>query len=320
VSDRIAALANLVIIFEETSAEGNREQALGFLVGSGDRSLPSLIELTTFADDGSLQSSTSLAVTTGAFIVPDQIDVMPLGFRRSASLGEFGMWLVQDLASRGHTPQSVAGRFHPETTPLGGPLGDDELSARMGSGDFDGDGLDELVLVAPDAGGARCVLNLARVSSAVEPELVEQRAVVVDSPCYESQLDVADLDGDGAPELLLLTGELSRQSLLVLWNDGSGGFDSSNASSITAHDESPLSFTRFHAPGDTRTSVAYVTSSRVRLLRSRGGERAFDDLGVVATLDHGTGIVAADVDGDRVVDLVVADSGSVRVLRAELER
>jgi hypothetical protein len=36
-------------------------------------------------------------------------------------------------------------------------------------------------------------------------------------------------------------------------------------------------------------------------------------------LDGATGLVASDVDGDGIVDLVVADAGSLRVLSAELE-
>jgi hypothetical protein len=56
----------------------------------------------------------------------------------------------------------------------------------------------------------------------------------------------------------------------------------------------------------------------VHLSRPHGGARGFEDAGAIAALDHGTGIVAADVDGDRVDDLVVADDGTIRVLHAEL--
>jgi hypothetical protein len=40
---------------------------------------------------------------------------------------------------------------------------------------------------------------------------------------------------------------------------------------------------------------------------------------VIVELKDGTGIVAADVDGDGMKDLAVADDRALRILRAELD-
>ncbi|HEX6277615.1 MAG TPA: VCBS repeat-containing protein [Polyangiaceae bacterium] len=313
-----SVVSNLVVIFEEHDDDGEPQRALAFLAGASDRSPPSPIELTTFAEDGSLESCTSLALTTGAFLRPGRMDVMPFGILNDGGEGSLRVWLLEDVDSRRNAPRSIGWGLAPETRPLGGPLGDEQLSARMAAGDLDGDGLDDLVFVASDESASRCVVNVASVGGDGEPELVGQRALFVESPCFESQLGVFDLDGDGPPEIVLLAGALVERELFVLWNDGTGHFDSTNAASVALHGESPRAFTHFRSPSDGSTVLAYVSELGVRLLRSLGSARAFDDAGSVGELGHGTGVVAADVNGDRVPDLVVADSGSVRVLRAEL--
>ncbi|HVR21651.1 MAG TPA: VCBS repeat-containing protein, partial [Polyangiaceae bacterium] len=321
-NDPRTGLTSLVLIFEQQNAAGNLERALGFLIGSSDRSPASPIELTTFAADGSLDSTTSLSLTVGAFVESGRMDVMPLGMKRLrepySTTSEFRMWLVQDLARRGHAPEAIGWGFGAEPLPLGSPLDEIALASRMVSGDLDGDDLDELVFVAPNEGG-RCGINTARVDSRQAPVLASQRSVVLESPCYDAEVGIADLDDDSMPEILLLVGELGSRELLVLWNDGSGGFDASSTASLATHGESPRAFTHFRSGTDSSVKIAYVSELGARLLRSRGSERSFDDEGlIIADLGFGTGIVAADVNGDRIDDLMVADSGNVRVLKAEL--
>jgi hypothetical protein len=313
-----SVVSNLAVIFEEHGGDGEAQRALAFLAGASDRSPPSPIELTTFAEDGSLENCTSLALTTGAFLRPGQRDVMPFGVLNDGAQGSLRIWLLEDIDSRGHAPRSIGWGLAPETRPLGGPLGDDQLSARMAAADLDGDGRDDLVFLASDETGERCAVNLASVSASDEPELVGQRALFLDAPCFESQLGLFDLDGDDAPEIVFLAGALVERELFVLWNDGAGNFAATNATSVAVRGENPRAFTHFRAPSDASVVLAYVSELGVRLLRSLGSARAFDDAGSVGELAHGTGVVAADVNGDGVPDLVVADSGSLRVLRAEL--
>lgn len=315
-ADPNTVMTNLVVIFEERDAEGNGQRALGFLVGSSDRSPQAPVELTTFEEDGSLQTWTSLAVAVGSFLHPNRVDLVPFSIVRDRR-GDLATWFVEDVTGRESVPRLIGSGVPEGMTPLGGPFGENELSIRLRAADLDGDGRSELVMVAPNETGDRCIVSVSRVKESPEPELASAQDLSLGAPCYDTTVDVFDLDGDDAPELVLLLGEVNHRELAVLWNDGAGRFDESDVAGLAVHGESPRAFTHFRAPDGT-TMVAYVTSISVRLLRSRGAERAFDDEGTVGQLGNGTGIVAADIDGDRIVDLAVADFGSVRVLKAEL--
>jgi hypothetical protein len=142
---------------------------------------------------------------------------------------------------------------------------------------------------------------------------------VLEEPCEDdAQMSVVDLDGDGARDVVILVGVVSGpRKLLALWGDGTGELDASQLAVLSPKDVDPSAFTLLSRGGGDARWLAYTTDTAVHLARPRG--RGFDDTGVIAALEHGTGIVAADVDGDRVEDLVVADDGAVRVLRAELK-
>jgi hypothetical protein len=146
--------------------------------------------------------------------------------------------------------------------------------------------------------------------------------VVLDAPCAgDTQISVVDLDGDGARDVVLLLGvKESGYGLVTLWGDGSGKLDASAFASLVPESEEPNAYTLLGGGSRDSTSIVYTTPGAVRRLRARENERRiFDDAGVIATVLSGTGVVAADVDGDGVKDLAVADNGAVRILRAELE-
>jgi hypothetical protein len=325
--DPKTVLKNLVVLFEQPNSAGRAERALGFLVGSSDRSPPAPIELSTFAEGGSLDTWMSLAITVGSFLRRDRKDVLSVAFyededeEEDQGPVEYGFFLLKDIAGREWAPQLVARGLPADVAPLGGPLGGLELSVRLGTGDLDADGLDELVFVAPDTTGERCSITLGRVTDELQPELIVEEPLVLDQSCFETQLEVVDLDGDRAAELVLLLGDRTDRELAVLWNDGSGGFDARDGVSYDIAGESPRAFTYFRPTPASPPMLAYVTPLSVRLLHWVESERTFEaDRQTVGSFSDATGIVAADVDGDRVVDLAVADSGSVRILHAELER
>jgi hypothetical protein len=190
----------------------------------------------------------------------------------------------------------------------------------MAAGDLNGDQLDDLVIAAPDSAGEHCLLSSARV---VDGQLLADAPLVLDPVCSrETQLALTDLDGDGAAELIVLTGPVDGpRRLLVLWNDGAGALSPAEMSSLTSDDESPRGFALYRPTPHSAFALAYVTEHAVRVLDARQGARGFapDARDIGLDLERGTGIVATDVDGDGVTDLVVADAGSLRVLRAELE-
>jgi hypothetical protein len=268
-----------------------------------------------------VNGSASLAQAVGSFRNRRQTDLLPFALTLEEDVelidGEPGLWLVQDITSKNHGPESIGWNLDPRTTPFGGPSGPDEFSARIAAKDLDGDGLDEVVFVAPNESGAQCIVNVAGVVG--DPPVVQLRDVVaLELPCYEASLQFADLDMDEAFDIVLLAGALDQtRGPVVLWNDGNGEFSGDEASPISLDGETAHAFTTFRS-FDGRLTLAYVTDLAVRLLRPVGGSRIFEHAGLAAELNRGTGIVATDLDGDGIVDLAVADSGSVRILRAEL--
>jgi hypothetical protein len=136
------------------------------------------------------------------------------------------------------------------------------------------------------------------------------------------QLAVADLDGDGAGELVLLSGRPdAERSLLALWNDGSGHFSADTLSNL-APDDVPQAFTLFRPTPGAQLRLAYVTANRLRLRQTVRGSRELESISGAPelALEHATGVAAGDVDGDGIADLILADNGSLLLLRAALER
>jgi hypothetical protein len=76
-------------------------------------------------------------------------------------------------------------------------------------------------------------------------------------------------------------------------------------------------------PLDHKNSgFAYVTKNALRLVPLPKGREFVvpQDLPERVLVSNGTGIVAADVNGDHVSDLVFSESGKLRVLKAGLEQ
>lgn len=319
-------VANLLVLYaapEEQQILGSR---LALFESTSDRSFLSPIELTTFASDGTLRSGSSLGIVSGAFAASQQVSVVSLAQKGDLlapdpSIDDFGIWLLSDTKSRVDPPLALAWPFGDRVRPV---VDIDQVrrqTLRMASGDLDSDGVDELLMVGPTFDLESCALSSSRFDLADTPRLFVSDSWTLPWPCVQgSQLSVVDVDRDLAPDIVLLTGAPSGPgSLLVLWNDGDGGFDAGVSSSVAAPSEAPRAFTWLETPEGDALVLAYVTARALQLTRTRPGGRTFERFGEPFELERGTGVSSADVDGDRVVDLVVADDGVVRVLRAELE-
>ena len=318
-------VGELYLAFDQTDPSGTAGSALAWLVGSGDRSIGCLVELTSFAADGSINSVLGLTLSTGAFSAPGRLDALLLGSHLSPN--SWDMWLMPDLRSRTGRPTNLGWGFDARIVPVTGietGVVDPRVAILQAVGDIDADGLDEVVVAAPDAQSGGCLVSTADVIPE-ELRLVANPAVELAASCSSGgQLAVRDLDGDAAPDIVLLTGaaDAAARSIVVLWNDGAGGFSADSLAAIVEPDAAPAAFTLFQPTPSAAIALAYVTATRVHVLQTTAHARAFQDLpGVLdIELEHGTGITATDVDGDGVVDLAVADAGNVRVLRAELAR
>jgi hypothetical protein len=321
----------LGILYRQRDARGVDGSALALLPGNTDRNLPCVVELTSFNKDGSLGGGAAASVAAGAFTTPGVSDVLALALAvaerpnsapRPDPVPVFQLWLLRDIASRRGDPALLGGSLPADLQPLVGEPPLWEVRSTMASGDLDGDGLDEVVLAGSDTTGERCLLFVMRIDTNSGLRVDPTAPIVLDHPCAEgTQMSVSDLDGDGARDVVLLLGaDGSGRKLLAFWGDGAGQFHPNAFVSLAPEDQQPNAFTLLEGESPEGISVVYTTPDAVRTLRPRATERrSFDDAGVLVELGRGSGIVAADVDGDGVKDLAVADDGAVRILRAELE-
>jgi hypothetical protein len=234
---------------------------------------------------------------------------------------------LPDLQSARGRPERLGFELDPRVTALPEPSEPNALpqvNLQLLAADLDRDGLSELLVLAPDASGERCLITPGNVLGDKPPHRLSLQPVIeLAEPCLQSsRLAAVDLDGDDAPELLLLTsGSAPERKLLVLWNDGAGGF-SSDALSIAADvADAPVAFSALPKQDErTPALLAYVGAGGLSLLRPGSEPRSFEPEHVPIELVQPTGVLAADIDGDGITDLAVADEGNLRILRAELTR
>ena len=196
------------------------------------------------------------------------------------------------------------------------------MNAVGAAADIDRDGRDEGLWIMPADAGAGCGVTIVGITPTplgTPPQVVSRGTIFLDETCPDAQLLPVDADGDGALDIALLTGGpgLPQRKLLVLWNDGRGGFSADSVSRLGSASDSPEQFTVLPATAQSPLRLVYVTDGAVTQLVP-AGFRQFGQPTVLAALRHGSGVVAADVDGDGVIDLALADSGNVSVLKAGL--
>jgi hypothetical protein len=320
-------IASLGLIYDQEDDEGETGSALALIGGGTDRILPSIVELSSFSEDGSLNTAVGLSVAVGRFGGERSLDVVVLALEppEGAPGGDpatdaFQLWLLPDIGNRRGDVMRLGWDFEADLEPLVMRDSVPELAAAMAAGDLDGDGTDELVLAGPDGTERRCLIASAHLDPSAERRMRAEPAIVIGEPCTDpAQLELVDLDDDGATDIVLLVGAADAQRLFVLWGEGDARLTPGQLEDLTPEGAAPQAFAVFRATPDAERALAYVTRDEVRLLRTAGDARRFEDSERLGALELGTGIAAADVNGDGVTDLVVADAGAVRVWRAELE-
>jgi hypothetical protein len=202
-----------------------------------------------------------------------------------------------DIATRNERSLSVllqerAGRF---SEPTSFPVGTESRTNALRGGDVDGDGDLDLVSVN---GAVALHLNDGRAGFA-PPLLFEEDT-------YPVELELPDLDGDGALELLVRRWRRTLSAVVVLWNEGAAQFsaavplpETSEVSAFTAVD--------VNADADVDVAVAVrstpSSAASVLVFRNAGGRR-FEESIAYPSRYTPYFLAPFDVDADDDLDLL----------------
>jgi hypothetical protein len=316
-----------VFTVSKERAGGTTRSKFTLFDGSPDRLPFAPYSLVTFSVNGSLQAWAARVLAAGSFTAPGGNDLVVIGGNPDPMhVRDWSLWLVPDIGGGGEPPR----RLVPDLIPDGAlPLTINDvggrLSATAAAADLEHDGYDEALLLMPQ-GADGCVLLIYDIDGAANTAS-SKGVVSFAEPCADPVLSTADLDGDGAVDLLALIGEPSAtpRQLRLLFNDGNGGFslEQSTLISIERHDVS--GFSVFPPPvrsGNSRpvatSRIALVTDDGLYLARNQPHGHAFDNVTRLEDFADARSVVVTDPDGDGIEDIVVADAAGLWLVKAQL--
>ena len=314
---------NLTVCSHET-VDHTVNGALTLMFGGPERVPLAPLALTEFSSSDSVQNASAFAVLSGNFINRDQPDLMALAFfeRGPGPAPSIDLWSVPAITKSAPAPIRLPYTLDSRLTPVVFTLDNSNYSADVAStaADVDDDQRDEAIFVMPADGGSHCGLLLLDADE--RGAFAAREPLIIDEPCLDPQIAAVVLGDQHHPDLAVLTGRSSAEGrhLYVLWNDGNGQFSAQDRVQISDPVDSPQAFTVLPA-AEGAAGFAYVTKNSLRWIGAPYHREfaAPKDLPDEVSLRGGTGIVAADVNGDHLSDLVFSESGKLRVLEAQLE-
>ncbi len=296
-----------------TSSEG-RGAGLTLLDDGIDRLPFAPCALVNFAYDRSIANYASIAFSVGAFTKPGGKDAMALASADRAQ--DWSLWLVPGITAAA-TPVLLEGGLPEGASPVTVNAAGQRFSATSTAADVDGDQVDESIWVLPALQGEGCAIASFGADLG-ERRLLSRGLLTLDAPCLDALLVARDLDGDELVDLVLLTDRRREpQQLLVLWNDGRGGYALGNATPLASPDGGLIR--DFKLTGDEQWPLVFVTGSGLFATRRRAASREFAAPLLLRQVDDASALAIADVNGDGPADLIVADATGVSVLLAQLE-
>lgn len=253
-----------------------------------------------------------LAVTGGKFISSSP-SLAVLGADDPQGAGTLRFWFfTPDKA--GATDLLMGGPLSPSFHPsaFGGNSGVNlRYGAHVATGNFDGDGPDDVAMIAPYGDGDnQSALVIAEIDGGVV-STTDPIVLPVQSTLY-SFLRTADVDGDGAEDILFKGLDDDTPSFVtVFWNDGAGGFDAGRTSQLNV-DGGIKDFVC--ASGSTPCTLYAVSDEQlfvIAIAKDRTSEAR-----PVTGVEGGWSITADDFDGDGLQDLAIGEPTELRVYRA----
>jgi hypothetical protein len=303
----VDAISDLVIVSEDP---GSKADALVLSVGRGERMM-----LAPFALRSGSDADLPLHLAAGHFANDasgkPRVD---LGVATVDGTGRLRLWYLNptraETSSDVVRSDALSSQFHPDE---GEPGKTFRYGAHVAAGDVDGDGFDELVMIAPYGSDAtRSALVVARLDRATHKWVIDaEKEVAVHSTVY-TPIALADVDADGKLDVLVKGEDDTPSPILVLWNDGKGSFDTAAPTALDPGDGA-LDFTCLPRP---KGCDLYLAAEKATYRVTFAG-RAAPSFAPLSGLPGGVGITNGDFDGDGLLDLAVTDESAVYFLRAK---
>lgn len=291
------------------------------LAGRADRQLASPFSLVDGKNINDRALFPSL-FATGIFEAPDpgsaaSPSIAALAYDSAATeankVGTSRLWIAP---LTGATSVDTA-NIRPGTSTL--PKLDYEHGAQMVAVDLDdpsAGGVDEVVLLASPGLGGPGALFVARLTSG--QWVTEQMAFGVGGAFREWRLVAADVDGDGAKDVVALhtDGPNDTHKVTVLWNTRSGRIDPAGASTAIVappSDAASLAIACVNLDRDPALEIVIITAKAAYFAKLDAGARKFGGPKLLLNVAGGTSLAEGDVDADGVADLVIAGGGAVSI-------
>ena len=308
------SIGGMDTLFLVTTRKASGQSTFTLFDGSPDRLPFASYALVTFSVDSQIQEIIAASLVLGAFSDPGAKDLVAVG-SDMVNPG-WTQWLLPDIGGMVELPRLLEGTPSADFSPLRYNGTQGALSVAGAAADLDRDGLDEVLWLMPgvETGCALLVYGVdARSGRAIERQVVQ-----FDSSCFEPGLGAADLDRDGAVDVMVVVGNIAvdeQSRLEVLWNDGEGRFSAAESSKLAPDQGHPLR--AFTVLGES-PALAFVTDSGLYRSVLDTQTRSFAEAEKLGNLDDGRSVVLTDPNGDGLSDIVASDAAGLWLLRAQL--